>query len=97
MQQNPAVELPIADVPIGVVPGWRQTLGRMIIVVASLVAAIVLAVQLLRTFGLITVGFENWRPVAVDGRVRRLRPGDGDLLDCVGEFAVFDPPPVGSH
>src|SRR5215211_5013540 len=65
MQQNPAVELPIADVPIGVAPGWRQTLGRILIVVASLVAATFLAVQLLRTFGFISVGFENWRPVAV--------------------------------
>jgi multiple sugar transport system permease protein len=65
MQQNPAVELPIADVPIGVSHGWRQTAGRLLIVVASLVLAAFLAVQLLKTVGLASVGFENWRPVAV--------------------------------
>src|SRR5687767_2381772 len=64
MQQNPAVELPIADIPIGVAAGWRQTSGRVLIVVASLLALALLAVQLLKTFGLTTVGFENWRPVA---------------------------------
>jgi multiple sugar transport system permease protein len=65
MQQNPAVELPIADVPIGVSQGWRQTVGRLLIVVASLVLAVFLAMQLLKTFGWTSVGFDNWRPVAV--------------------------------
>src|SRR5215213_2465887 len=65
MQQNPAVELPIADVPIGVSQGWRQTVGRLLIAVVSLVLAVFLAMQLLKTFGLTSVGFDNWRPVAV--------------------------------
>jgi multiple sugar transport system permease protein len=65
MQQNPAVELPIADVPIGVSQGWRQTVGRLLIAVVSLVFAVFLAMQLLKTFGLTSVGFDNWRPVAV--------------------------------
>src|SRR5215212_9228303 len=65
MQQNPAVELPIADVPIGVAAGWRQSIGRALLVVASLVTLALLAVQLLKTLGLTTVGFENWRPIAV--------------------------------
>jgi multiple sugar transport system permease protein len=65
MQQNPAVELPIADVPIGVSHGWRQTAGRLLIVIASLALAVFLGIQLLKTLGLASVGFENWRPVAV--------------------------------
>src|SRR5215203_14430 len=65
MQQNPAVELPIADVPIGVAAGWRQSIGRALLVVASLVTLALVAVQLLETLGLTTVGFENWRPIAV--------------------------------
>jgi multiple sugar transport system permease protein len=65
MQQNPAVELPIADVPIGVSQGWRQTAGRLLIVVASLLLATFFALQLLKTFGLASVGFDNWRPVAI--------------------------------
>jgi multiple sugar transport system permease protein len=65
MQQNPAVELPIADVPIGVSQGWRQTVGRLLIAVVSLVLAVFLAMQLLKTFGLTSVGFDNWQPVAV--------------------------------
>ena len=65
MQQNPAVELPIADVPIGVSAGWRQTLGRFVIAGASLIAVALVSIQILRTFGLITIGFQNWRPVAI--------------------------------
>jgi multiple sugar transport system permease protein len=65
MQRNPAVELPIADVPITVAPGWRQPLGRVLMIVASMLAVAFLAIQLLKTFGFITFGFENWRPVAV--------------------------------
>jgi multiple sugar transport system permease protein len=65
MQQNPAVELPIADVPIGVAVGWRQNIGRVLLVVASLVALTLLAVQLFKTLGLTTVGFDNWRPVVI--------------------------------
>src|SRR5215213_9400396 len=65
MQQNPAVELTIADVPIGVSQGWRQTAGRLLIVVASLLLATFFALQLLKTFGLASVGFDNWRPVAI--------------------------------
>jgi multiple sugar transport system permease protein len=65
MQQNPAVELPVADVPIGVAPGWRQSMGRALFVVASLVTVALFAVQLLKSFGLTTVGFENWRPIAI--------------------------------
>src|SRR5215210_208003 len=65
MQRSPAVELPIADVPIGVAVGWRQTVGRIFLVVASLVALTLLAVQLFKTLGLTTVGFDNWRPVVI--------------------------------
>src|SRR5215212_3110248 len=65
MQQNPAVKLPISDVPIGVAAGWRQSFGRILIIAASLLAASVLAVQLLATFGVTKFGFENWRPVAI--------------------------------
>src|SRR5688500_6882187 len=65
MQQNPAVELPIADVPIGVAAGWRQTTGRVVLVVASLVTLALLAVQLLKTLGFTAVGFANWRAIAV--------------------------------
>src|SRR5215210_1607630 len=65
MQQNPAVELPIANVPIGVSHGWRQTAGRVLIFGASLVLAVFLALQLLKTFGFTSVGFDNWRPVAI--------------------------------
>lgn len=65
MQQNPAIELPTADAPIGVTAGWRQTLGRVLIVGASLVAIALVAVQVLRTLGLTTLGFQNWRPVAI--------------------------------
>src|SRR5215203_5707762 len=65
MQQNPAVELPISDIPIGVSHGWRQPAGRLLIAIASLVLAALLALQLFKTFGLTSVGFDNWRPVAV--------------------------------
>jgi multiple sugar transport system permease protein len=65
MQQNPAVELPIADVPVGVTAGWRPTVGRFLIGAASLVLVSFLVIQFLKTFGLTSVGFENWRPVAV--------------------------------
>ncbi|MGH2613948.1 MAG: carbohydrate ABC transporter permease [Thermomicrobiales bacterium] len=64
MQQNPAVELS-GDVPIGVAADWRQTLGRAVISVASLAAVAVLALQVLKTFGITDVGFANWRPVAI--------------------------------
>ena len=65
MQQNPAVELPIADVPIGVAAGSRQTIGRALFVIASVVTLALSVVQLLKTLGLTTVGFENWRPIVV--------------------------------
>ena len=65
MQQNPAVELPIADVPIGVEPGWRQTIGRALIVVASWSSLLSWPFSFSRRFGLTTVGFDNWRPVAI--------------------------------
>jgi multiple sugar transport system permease protein len=65
MQQNPAVELPAADVPLGGVADWRQSVGRGLIVVSSLLALAVLALQVLRTLGLTELGFANWRPVAM--------------------------------
>jgi multiple sugar transport system permease protein len=65
MQQNPAVELPIADAPAGVISGWRQVVGRFLIGAASFVLIAFLAIQLLKSFGLTSVGFGNWRPVAV--------------------------------
>ena len=66
MQQNPAVELPIADVPIGVTPGWRQIVGRAPLrrrVPGD--SSLSWLFSSSRRFGLTTVGFENWRPVAV--------------------------------
>src|SRR3712207_6088376 len=65
MQQSPAVELPVPDVPIGVAAGWRQTVGRVLFIAASLVSGSLLALQLLATVGLTSVGFDNWRPVAI--------------------------------
>ena len=65
MQQNPAVELPIADVPVEVTRGWRQATGRALFVSASVVTLALFAIQLLQTFELTTIGFSNWRPVAL--------------------------------
>jgi multiple sugar transport system permease protein len=64
MHQNPAVELPKADAPIGVTADWRVQLGRVLIAGASLVVIILIVMQLAKTLGVLNVGFANWRPVA---------------------------------
>lgn len=63
MHQNPAVEFQ-ADVPIGMTADWRVQLGRVLIAGASIAVVVLIVMQLARTLGLSSIGFDNWRPVA---------------------------------
>lgn len=65
MHQNPAVELPKTDVPIGVTADWHAQFGKLLIAGASIVVAVLVVMQLAKTLGVSSIGFANWRPVAV--------------------------------
>src|SRR4051794_20541861 len=65
MHRNPAVELGTTDVPIGIATDWRALLGRALIVVSSAATGALIVVQLAMTLGLTSVGFANWRPIAL--------------------------------
>jgi len=65
MQQNPAVELHKVDVAVGVAADWRAQLGRLLIAGASVLVAVLIFVQLAKVLGISSIGFANWRPVAV--------------------------------
>jgi multiple sugar transport system permease protein len=65
MHQDAAVEFSKSDVPIGVTADWRAQLGRLLIAGGSIVVVLVILVQLAKTLGISTVGFANWRPVAL--------------------------------
>ena len=65
MHQNPAVELSNTDVPIGVTADWHAHLGRLLIAGSSIVVAVLIVIQIAKALGVSSVGFSNWRPVAV--------------------------------
>src|SRR5262245_32751287 len=58
----------------------RKTLGRALIILASLGLAVVLIVQILYAAEAITVGFENWRPVPYAFLLWSVALGVGQVL-----------------
>jgi multiple sugar transport system permease protein len=52
------------DVPATALTSGRQTAGRLLIVGASAILLIAVVLQLLHSFGAVSFGFGDWRPVA---------------------------------
>jgi multiple sugar transport system permease protein len=66
MQQSTAVELQTKKtVPLAVRDEVRHSLGRALIVVATVIVIGVLLLQLSNTLGFVNVGFSNWRLAAL--------------------------------
>lgn len=64
MRENPAIDIPDVRSPLIVTPDWRASLGRVLIRASSAAVLVMVVVQFLKTIGVTTVGFNNWRPVA---------------------------------
>jgi multiple sugar transport system permease protein len=59
-----AIEHPLTIKPAAAqVPQGRKLVGQFLIIAASVILLLSLAVQLLHVAGVLAVGFENWRPV----------------------------------
>nr|MBA3451175.1 sugar ABC transporter permease [Chloroflexia bacterium] len=65
MHDYPALEIAEPSVTRGVTSEWRATLGRTVIRVATTLVLTLIILQFLKTAGVTSFGFDNWRPVAV--------------------------------
>jgi multiple sugar transport system permease protein len=65
MQQETAIERTFADYATGGISQQRQAIGRLIIIVASILALAPLLYQVASSVGLIEDGFDNWQPIAL--------------------------------
>jgi multiple sugar transport system permease protein len=96
MQQSSAIQPSASKTPSGGVSPWRRTLGRTLILGATLAAALVLLLQIAQTAGWLEEGFSTWRPVALAfvGWATALMVGVVLTRGARGEQAVFLLPAV---
>src|SRR5262245_26351960 len=71
---------PQIEVVASEIAASRKTLGRGLIILASLGLAAVLIVQILNAAEAISVGFENWRPALYAFLLWSVAPGVGQVL-----------------
>lgn len=91
MQRGSAIQPSAPEAPLGGISPERRTLGRALILSASLAAAAVLLVQIGQAAGWTGVGFSNWRPIALAFLGWSIALGAGVVLTrgARGEQVVF--------
>lgn len=65
MRDTSAIEFPEPSRPLSVAPDWRVALGRNFIRLSSILVVALVAGQFLKTIGVSSLGFSNWRPIAI--------------------------------